>query len=120
MVIAAVALGILALIHYAVFRAARRAGRTIGLVAWRTAQGAIGAFVLAVVLYEKPKSFYTNFVIFPSLALYISGLLFTIAALIVGVTALFKRDDSRNALIAIGSSIGAAAAAIGLIIWRAS
>jgi hypothetical protein len=120
MVIAAVALGILALIHYAVFRVARRAGRPIGLVAWRAAQGAIVAFVLAVVLYEKPKSFYTNFVIFPSLALYIAGLLGTIAALILGITALFKRDDSRNALIAVGSSLAAAVAAMGVIIWRAS
>jgi hypothetical protein len=78
------------------------------------------AFALAVVLYQKPKSFYTNFVIFPSLALYISGLLGTVAALILGVTALLKRDDSRNALIAISASLAAAAAAMGVIIWRAS
>jgi hypothetical protein len=119
-VIAAIALGILALIHYAVFRVARRAGRTIGQLAWRAAQGATVSFVLSVLFYEKPKSFYTNFVIFPALALYIAGLLATVATLVLGITALRKRDDRKRALIAIATALIAATAAIGLIIWRAS
>lgn len=120
MVIGAVALGFLAVVSYMAFRAARRAGRTIGLLAWRVAQGSVLAFVLAVAVYEKPKSFYTNFVIFPSLTLYVTGLLGTISTLILAITALVKRDDTRPALIGISMSLLGAVAAMALIIWRAS
>lgn len=120
MAIGALTLGMLTVLGYMAFRAARRTGRTIGLLAWRVAQGAAVAFALAVVLYEKPKSFYTNFVIFPSLTLFVSGLLGTIVSLILGVTALFKRDDARLALIAISAALLSGATALGLIIWRAS
>jgi hypothetical protein len=120
MAIGALTLGMLAVFGFMAFRAARRTGRTIGLLAWRVAQGASVLFALAVMLYEKPKSFYTNFVIFPSLALFISGLLATIVTQILGITALFKRDDATRALFAIGVSLLAAAIALALIIWRAS
>ena len=120
MAIGAITLGMLAVFGYMAFRAARRTGRTIGLLAWRVAQGGAVLFALAVLVYEKPKSFYTNFVIFPSLTLFLTGLLSTIVTLILGVTALFKRDDTRHALIAISASLLAAAIALGLIIWRAS
>ena len=120
MAIGALTLGMLAVFGFMAFRAARRAGRTIGLLAWRVAQGASVLFALAVVVYDKPKSFYTNFVILPSLGLFLSGLLGTIVTLILGVTALFKRDDMKLALIAIGLSLLAGAIALGLIVWRAS
>jgi hypothetical protein len=120
MAIGALTLGMLAVFGFMAFRAARRTGRTIGLLAWRVAQGAAVLFGLAVVLYQKPKSFYTNFVIFPSLALFLSGLLSTMVALGLGVTALFKRDDTKHALIAISLSLLAGAIALGLIVWRAS
>lgn len=120
MAIGALTLGMLAVLGFMAFRAARRTGRTIGLLAWRVAQGAAVVFALAVLLYEKPKSFYTNFVIFPSLALFVSGLIGTIVTQILGITALFKRDDATRALLAIGASLLAAAIALGLIVWRAS
>jgi len=120
MAIGALTLGMLTVFGFMAFRAARRTGRTIGLLAWRVAQGASVVFALAVLVYEKPKSFYTNFVIFPSLMLFLSGLLGTIVTLILGITALFKRDDATRALLAIGSSLLAAAIALGLIVWRAS
>lgn len=120
MAIGALTLGMLAVFGFMAFRAARRTGRTIGLLAWRVAQGAAVVFALAVLVYEKPKSFYTNFVIFPSLGLFVSGLLGTIVTLILGVAALFKRDDARHALMAISISLLAAAISLGLIIWRAS
>jgi hypothetical protein len=120
MVIGGLALGILAMAGFMAFRAARRTGRTIGLLAWRVAQGTAVVFALAVLVYEKPGSFYTNFVVFPSLVLYLSGLLATIVALILGITALIKRDDVPRALFAISVSLFAAAAAMGVIIWRAS
>ena len=120
MAIGAITLGVFAIFGYLAFRAARRTGRTIGLLAWRVAQTAAVVFTLAVVVYEKPKSFYTNFVIFPSLTLFLSGLAGTIVTLILGVTALFKRDDTKHALIAIGLSLLAGAIALGLIVWRAS
>jgi hypothetical protein len=120
MAIGAITLGILTVFGFMAFRAARRTGRTIGLLAWRVAQTAAVVFTLSVLLYEKPKSFYTNFVIFPSLTLFLSGLFGTIVTLILGVTALFKRDDIKHALIAITLSLFAAAIALGLIVWRAS
>jgi hypothetical protein len=120
MAIGALTVGMLAVFGYMAFRAARRTGRTIGLLAWRVAQGSAVVFALAVLVYEKPKSFYTNFVIFPSLALFLTGLAGTIATLILGVTALFKRDDAKIALIAISISLLAGAIALGLIVWRAS
>jgi hypothetical protein len=120
MAIGALTLGMLTVFGYMAFRAARRTGRTIGLLAWRVAQGAALVFALAVVVYEKPKSFYTNFVIFPSLALFVSGLLATIVTQILGIVALFKRDDASRALLAIGISLLSAAMALGLIVWRAS
>jgi hypothetical protein len=120
MAIGALTLGMVAVFGYMAFRAARRTGRTIGLLAWRVAQSAAVVFALAVLVYEKPKSFYTNFVIFPSLILFLSGLLGTIATLILGITALFKRDDATRALLAIGLSLLASAIALGLIVWRAS
>jgi hypothetical protein len=120
MAIGALTLGMLAVFGYMAFRAARRTGRTIGLLAWRVAQGAALLFGLAVVVYQKPKSFYTNFVVFPSLALFVSGLLSTVVTLVLGVTALFKRDDTARALIAISLSLFAGAIALGLIVWRAS
>jgi hypothetical protein len=120
MVIGAITLGILAMAGYAAFRAARHHGRTIGLLAWRVAQGNAVMFALAVAVYQKPASFYTNFVIFPSLILYLSGLLGTLVAVLLGVTALVKRDDAQRALIGISMSLLAAAAATALIVWRAS
>jgi hypothetical protein len=120
MAIGALTLGMVAVFGFMAFRAARRTGRTIGLLAWRVAQGAAFVFALAVVLYQKPKSFYTNFVIFPSLALFLSGLLGTLVTLVLGITALFKRDDTKHALIAISASLLAFAIALGLIVWRAS
>jgi hypothetical protein len=120
MAIGALTLGMLAVFGYVAFRVARHAGRTIGLMSWRVAQGTAVMFALAVVVYDKPTSFYTNFVIFPSLALFVSGLIGTIATHILGVTALFKRDDTRHALFAISLSLLAAAIALGLIVWRAS
>jgi hypothetical protein len=120
MVIVAVTLAILAVAGIMGFRAARRTGRTIGLLAWRVAQGTAVVFALAVLVYEKPRSFYTNFAMLPSLLLYLSGLLGTIVALILGVTALIKRDDVQRALIAITVSLLSAAISMGLIIWRAS
>jgi hypothetical protein len=120
MAIGAITLGMLAAFGYLAFRVARHTGRTIGLMAWRVAQGTAVMFALAVLLYEKPKSFYTNFVIFPSLGLFVSGLIGTIATQILGITALFKRDDARHALLAISLSLLAAAIALGLIVWRAS
>jgi hypothetical protein len=120
MAIGALTLGLLAAFGFMAFRAARRTGRTIGLLAWRISQAAAVVFVLAVLLYEKPKSFYTNFVIFPSLTLFVTGLLGTIVTLILGITALFKRDDATRALLAIGVSLLAGAIALGLIVWRAS
>jgi hypothetical protein len=120
MAIGALTLGMLAVFGFMAFRAARRTGRTIGLLAFRVAQGSAVVFALAVLLYEKPKSFYTNFVIFPSLALFLTGLVATIVTLILGVTALFKRDDIKHALIAITVSLLGAAISLGLIVWRAS
>jgi hypothetical protein len=120
MAIGALTLGMFAVFGYFAFRAARRTGRTIGLLAWRVAQGSAVVFALAVALYEKPKSFYTNFVIFPSITLFLTGLAGTVVTLLLGVTALFKRDDATHALIAISLSLLAGAIALGLIVWRAS
>jgi hypothetical protein len=120
MAIGALTLGMLAVFGYFAFRAARRTGRTIGLLAFRVSQGSAVLFAFAVLLYEKPKSFYTNFVIFPSITLFLTGLLGTIVTLFLGVTALFKRDDAPRALIAISVVLLAGAIALGLIVWRAS
>ena len=90
------------------------------MLAWRVAQSAAVAFTLSVLLYEKPKSFYTNFVIFPSLTLFLSGLVATIVTLLLGITALVKRDDTKHALFAISLSLLAGSIALGLIVWRAS
>ena len=120
MVIGALTLGFLAMVGYAAFRAARHEGRTMGLMAWRVGQGAAVMFTLAVLAYEKPGSFYTNFVILPSALLYLAGLLGTVVVLIFGIIALIQRDDIHHALMAISLSLFAAAAATTLIAWRAS
>jgi len=120
MAIGALTVGMLAVFGFMAFRAARRTGRTIGLLAWRVAQGSAVLFALAVLVYEKPKSFYTNFVIFPSIILFLTGLLGTIVTLGLGVTALFKRDDIKHALIAISVALLSGTIALGLIVWRAS
>ena len=98
MVIGALTLGVLAMAGYAAFRAARHQGRTIGLMAWRVGQATTIVFALAVVVYQKPASFYTNFVILPAALLYLTGLAGTLIALILGVTAIAKRDDVNRAL----------------------
>jgi hypothetical protein len=120
MVLGALTLGILAVVGYGAFRWARHHGQTIGLLAWRVAQGTAVVFGLAVLVYQKPGSFYTNFVIFPSLILYLSGLLGTIVAVLLGLTALIKRDDAHRALKGISVSLLSAAIATALIVWRAS
>jgi len=120
MALGAITLGMLAVFGFMAFRAARRTGRTIGLLSWRVAQGASVVFALAVAVYDKPKSFYTNFVIFPSLTLFLSGLLATVVTVILGIAAVIKRDDATRGLLAIGISLLAGAIALGLIVWRAS
>lgn len=120
MVIGALTLGVLAMVGFAAFRAARHQGRTMGLLAWRVGQATAAAFALAVLVYDKPGSFYTNFVILPSLLLYLTGLFGTIVALILGVTAIIQRDEVHRALSAISLSLLSAATATALIVWRAS
>jgi hypothetical protein len=120
MVIGALTLGFLAMVGYAAFRAARHQGRTMGLMAWRVGQATAVVFTLAVLVYDKPASFYTNFVIIPSLLLYLTGLFGTLIVLILGVSAIIQRDDVHRALSAISLSLLSAATATALIVWRAS
>ncbi len=61
-------------------------------------------FLAAAALYEEPQSFYTNFVLFPSLLLMVAG---TLLSLIAVGTALFhlKGMARKEAFLAIGIAV---------------
>lgn len=61
-------------------------------------------FLGAAAVYEEPQSFYTNFVLFPSLLLMLAG---TVLDLLAGALALFNlRGPARKeALIALGIAV---------------
>jgi hypothetical protein len=99
-------------------RRALRQGLTPAGLAWRAAQFASAALALSVLVYQKPQSFYTNFVIFPSVVLYLSGLLCVAVALVLAVVALFK-GETAGALRSAAMAVAAAAAATLIILWRA-
>ncbi len=47
---------------YAMFRLDRRDSSPLGWLAWRAAQAAGRTLLRSVLVYQKPQSFYTNFV----------------------------------------------------------
>ena len=99
--------------------AARRAGRTYGTIAMRVAQGTALVFILSIVLYQKPESFYVNFVILPSLFLFFGGLVCVLVTLVLGVIALVKGDGRRQAALAMAGAVLSAVATFVIILWRA-
>jgi hypothetical protein len=92
---------------------------TLASWAWRVAQAAGVLFVASVALYEKPKSFYTNFVLLPSVALFLIGLLSAIIAIALGIVTAV-RGDARRGLTAIGLALASTVTAWLVILWRAS
>lgn len=99
--------------------AARRAGRAYGTIALRVAQGSALVFILSIALYQKPESFYVNFVILPSLFLFLGGLGCVFVTLVLGVIALVKGDGRRQAVIAMAGAVLSAVATFVIILWRA-
>jgi ABC-type Fe3+-siderophore transport system permease subunit len=97
----------------------RRKGASWSTMAWRVMQAGEVAFVLAVLLYEKPQSFYTNFVIMPSLLLYLGGVLTVLVTIVLGTLALINREEKRQPLIAMAASALTAVVSILMIIYRA-
>lgn len=119
MVIGPLSLAALLVATWAIVGALRRRGRTFGMLAWRTAQVTSGVFLLAVLLYQKPQSFYTNFAVLPSLFAFLGGVLFVFVTVVLSAIALVKRDDGRRALVAVGTAVFGAVAALLVIVWRA-
>jgi hypothetical protein len=58
----------------------------------------------AMVVYEEPKSFYTNFVIFPAVLLMGIGLLADLVAIILALTGL-RGEGRKPALLALALAI---------------
>lgn len=102
----------------AVFMARRRQW-THGLFAWRVAQAATLSFILSVAVYEKPASFYTNFVIVPAIICFLFGLLLVVCTLVLGLLALVRQQDGRKGLAASALALIAAVACLAIISWRA-
>jgi hypothetical protein len=117
---ALIVLVVLSAAGYGAFRVFHRKGRPLGAAAMNGARAAAVLFLLSVAVYKKPQSFYVNFVIFPSLFSYLGGLLCVLVTIVIGVLAVVQQDDGRKGVIASVAAIVSAAAAMGIIIWRAS
>jgi hypothetical protein len=105
---------------YGLLRLAGGPARTAGTLAWWSAQGGAVAFLLSVVIYQKPASFYTNFVMLPALLLFVCGLGCFVLTLTLAIVALFKRTATREALQALGLAVLTLLIAVLMIRWRAS
>lgn len=112
--VAAIAIGVGMLV-----RLLRRKGASWSAMAWRVMQAGGVAFVLSVLLYQKPGSFYTNFVVIPSMLLFLGGVLAALVTIVFGTMALIKREATRKPLIAMATAVLSAIATILLIMWRA-
>jgi hypothetical protein len=68
----------------------RVAGRSERLAAMALASSVLGGlcFVAAVVLYNEPKSFYTNFVLLPSIGLMAAGTAIDLVAIVLALLGL--------------------------------
>jgi hypothetical protein len=97
----------------------RPAAATVGAWAWRLALVTAALFVAAIGTYQKPASFYTNFVLFPSLVFFLIGLLLTVIAIPLGIVAAIRGDTARG-LKAIGLALLSATTAWIVILWRAA
>jgi hypothetical protein len=111
--------GILAAVCGA-FALSRRRGWVPGLLAWRLAQGGGVAFLVSVLVYQKPASFYTNFVILPAMLCFTAGLLCLLATVLVALIAFFTGAGAKRDLQAIGLVALAMTASFLVIFWRAS
>lgn len=94
-------------------------GWTAGTLAWRIAQGTCVLFLLSVLLYQKPASFYVNFVMLPSLFAFLAGLIGVIVTIVLTIVALFKRVAVQRALTATGVAVLTMVLAFAVIYWRA-
>ena len=95
-----------------------RGGRA-GALAWRVAQGTCVLFLRSVLLYQKPASFYVNFVMLPSLFAFLAGLIGVIVTLVLTIVALVKRVAVQRALTATGLALLTMVLAFAVIYWRA-
>jgi hypothetical protein len=106
----------------------------VGATGWLTARGvrsrAQGArrmamtstalCVAAVLVYQKPGSFYTNFVIFPSMLLWLSGILASVVAVVVSGLAVIRGESKARALASFVLAAVAPVLAFVVILWRSS
>jgi hypothetical protein len=104
---------------YGLFRLAGPSGATPAALAWRTAQGAFVAFVVAIMVYQKPQSFYINFVIVPAIFCYLAGLCCVILTIVLAIAAFLKRTATRRAAESIGLALATWVVATLIIWWRA-
>jgi uncharacterized membrane protein len=104
----------------ALFWLRRPAPAALGRWAWRAAQATGGLLLLSVAVYQKPQSFYTNFVILPSMVLFLVALTTAVVALVLGLAATIRGDADRRGLKAIAAALVAIVAAFLVILWRAS
>ena len=70
--------------------------------------------LLAVLVYEKPKSFYTNFIIMPSVYLSMAAWIVDVVAIVLALFAL-KGPTRKRALLTLGLALGAPVIAMGII-----
>jgi hypothetical protein len=89
------------------------------MLAWRIAQGTCVLSLLSVLLYQKPASFYVNFVMLPSLFAFLAGLIGVIVTIVLTIVALFKRVAVQRALTATGLAVLTMVLAFAVIYWRA-
>jgi hypothetical protein len=104
----------------ALFWLRRPAPATLGRWAWRAAQTTGVLLLIAIALYQKPQSFYTNFVILPSLLLFLVALSTAVIAIVLGLAAAIRGDTGRQGVKSIALALAAVVAAWLVILWRAS
>jgi hypothetical protein len=76
-------------------------------------------FLVSVLIYEKPASFYVNFVMLPSLFAFLAGVVGVLVTIVLTIVALFKRTAARRALAATGLAVLTMVTAFLIISWRA-
>lgn len=103
---------------YGLFRLAG-GNRTHGALAWWSAQGAGLAFLVSVMVYQKPASFYTNFVLLPSIGFFLGGLGCVLLTIALAIVAMIKRTAIREALQGVGLALATLGIAVLIIYWRA-
>jgi hypothetical protein len=70
--------------------------------------------LLSVLVYEKPESFYVNFVILPSLVLTLAAWSLDLIAIVLALLGL-KGPARKKALLSLGLAIGCPVLAMGII-----